>query len=61
MFLPEEKCLGCLKDMRERDGDRWLEVLKEAGEKRLGTGAGGTLGRKRDTSFSQASGKEIRK
>lgn len=34
MFLLEEKGLGCLKYIRDRGGDWWLEVLKEAGEKK---------------------------
>ena len=45
---------------RKRRGDSWFEVFKEGEEKRLGTGAGVTLGRNRDTSFSQAREKKIR-
>ena len=51
--------MGGLKGTGERGGDGWCEVLKAAGEKRLSTGVGVTLGRKRDTSLSQAGGKEI--
>ena len=49
-----------MKDTRERGGEGWCEVWKAAGEKRLSPRVGVALGRKRATSFSQASRKEIR-
>lgn len=60
MSQVEEEGLGVLKDTHERGDDGWFDGLKAHRRKSLNIRVEVTLGKKRDTSFSTVSGKEIR-